>query len=125
VTFYVTSKAAGEMVDVISAGGEIDLHTAPELDRWIDEALQAGRRHVVVDMSEVTFIDSTAIGVLVRAHRGAVEARGSLRLVCTDKNVLRILAFAGLDEKLTIHETLDEALSALGLPAPPEGEPED
>ena len=113
MTFYVASKPAGEGIDLISVAGELDLHTVPELDRWIEAALREGRSHIVIDMSEVAFIDSTAIGSLVQANRRTAEAEGSLRLVSKQKNVLRIMGYTGLSETLAIHETLDEAMAAV------------
>jgi anti-sigma B factor antagonist len=102
--FAVSSNAA--VVDdhvVIRVRGEIDLTTAQELTGPIDEAISARRHVVVVDLSEVTFMDSSGLTALVRCSRHA-DARGST-LVVRDPQpaVRRVLEISGLAASLGLH----------------------
>ena len=85
--------------DVVHVGGEIDLVTAPSLD----EAL-AGVDSALVDMTGVSFIDSTGIAVLVRHYQRCVAHGGVLRVVATSYPVRRVLEVCGLEQMLTGHE---------------------
>ena len=87
---------------VVAAGGELDMGAAPPLRETIERVIEDGVRRVVVDLSEATFIDSTTIGVLMGAKRRLQAAGGSLELVCTEANLLRIFEIVGLDRQLSI-----------------------
>jgi anti-sigma B factor antagonist len=74
------------------------------------DALEEGHEELVVDLSLATFMDSTALGVLVGVNRGlGVDAR--MAIVCPQGNVLKIFEFSGLDGMFTICPTVDEALA--------------
>jgi anti-sigma B factor antagonist len=73
------------------------------------DALHAGSSRLVVDLSLVTFLDSTTLGVLVGITR-RLEEGARMAIVCTRPNVLRIFEFSGLDGTFAIFSTLDEAL---------------
>jgi anti-sigma B factor antagonist len=119
--FYISEDAAEEHTPdrdelvVLVAGGELDHHASPRLRTCIAEHVHAGRRRVVVDLSAVTFIDSTAIGVLVGAAARLQESGGgSVAAVCADDNerVLRIFEIAGVESVITLYPSREEALSA-------------
>jgi len=120
--FYISDEAAVEGVDrgedatVLVASGEIDYAASPQLRERIAEHVDAGRRRLVLDLSTVTFIDSTAIGVLMGVVLRLRElGDGSLALVCADENrrVLRIFEIAGIDGLIDVHSSREEALLAL------------
>lgn len=98
-------------VAVIEASGEVDLATVPALREAISEQVAAGRTNLLLDLRAVTFLDSTGLGVLVGAAKKARGAGGSLRLVCDNARVLRLLRITGLDKALAVHPTLEAALS--------------
>jgi anti-anti-sigma factor len=102
----------------VAAGGEIDYAASPLLHEHIASQIKAGARHLVIDLSAATFIDSTAIGVLIRAVGGLRETcGGTLAIVCVDENVLKILEISGLQAAIAIYGTREEAMSALALVA--------
>src|SRR5256885_8147815 len=72
-TFYIGDDVqvedAGPDVAILVVGGEVDYEVSPQLRAHMMRALKAGRRRLILDLTDVTFIDSTAIGVLA----GAVE----------------------------------------------------
>jgi anti-sigma B factor antagonist len=94
---------------VIAAEGELDMARAPELKRRLVEFLRGNDDGVVVDLSKVTFIDSTAVGVLVGVQRALPQGR-RLALVCTEPAVLRIFEITGLDGAFAIYPTVKGAL---------------
>lgn len=98
---------------VVHVGGEIDVYTAPTLRQRLDERIQSGRHHLVVDLGDVTFMDSTGLGVLVGRLKLVRSYGGSLRLVCTNRRVLKVFAITGLDRVFDIDDTVDEALARL------------
>jgi anti-sigma B factor antagonist len=115
--FYVIDEPvqeSGEGFALLLAGGELDYAAAPQLRERIAEHEEGARCHLVLDLAEATFIDSTAIGVIVSAHSSLVSAGGSLSIVCGRENrrVLRIFDIAGVSSLLDVHETREEAFSA-------------
>jgi anti-sigma B factor antagonist len=106
--FYLAHEQA-EGVPVVRVGGELDLHAAPELRGAFDELMEKDVRALLLDLTDVTFIDSTALGAIVGAHK-RLEPEGRMGVVCTNEHVLRIFGYAGIDELLSIHETREAAL---------------
>jgi anti-sigma B factor antagonist len=98
---------------VVAVTGEIDLFTAPELKSTLVEAIDAGRTRVVVDLTGTTFLDSTALGVLIGTVKRLRAREGRLTLVNTDANIARTFDITGLDQIFTICATREEALAAL------------
>jgi anti-sigma B factor antagonist len=98
---------------LVSVSGEIDLYTAERVRNGIDEADAVGADTVVLDLSESSFIDSTALGVLVQETK-RLEGRGhSLVLVTNDPRTRRVVEVTGLDRVLLTYATLHDALSDL------------
>jgi anti-sigma B factor antagonist len=120
-TFYIGDEVqvedAGEDLAILVVGGEVDFEVSPQLKARMMRAIKAGRRRLVLDLSDVTFIDSTAIGVIAGAVEKLDEAGGgSLAIVCTHEKVMQIFEITGLDSVITVHPTREEALAALAIP---------
>jgi anti-sigma B factor antagonist len=113
VNFEINDQEIDSETHVIELGGEVDLYTAPELKERMVELIESGKKQIVVDLSKATFIDSTTLGVLVGGVKRLRPAGGSLALVCTDQNITKIFEITGLDRVFPIHESRDEALSAV------------
>lgn len=96
---------------VIHVEGDLDVYTAPRLKEVLDEAIAGGGR-LILDLSQVHFIDSTALGVLVGAHQETQSANGRLCLVVDDPFLLKIFRITGFDGVFSIFSETDEALSA-------------
>jgi anti-sigma B factor antagonist len=107
--FAIIDSDVDETTSVVAVRGELDLTTAPRLKWMLHDLLEAGRTKQVVDLTETTFMDSTALGVLVGVNRSLVEG-ARLAIVCSRPNVLRIFELSGMDGVFTIVPTLDEAL---------------
>jgi anti-sigma B factor antagonist len=115
--FQVTvEERAG--IPVVRAAGEVDVSTAPTLRERLVE-LPEGTARVIVDLSEVTFLDSTGLGVLVAGQKrlrnaapgDAAEGTGGLDLVVTRPQILKVLEVTGLTSIFAIYSSLDEALA--------------
>jgi anti-sigma B factor antagonist len=108
--FAIFRRELDRRTSVVSIEGELDLATAPRLKWTLIEALQAGHEQLVLDLSLATFMDSTALGVLVGVDRGlGVDAR--MAIVCPQSAVLKIFELSGLDGVFVICSTVDEALA--------------
>jgi anti-sigma B factor antagonist len=114
IGYHIGHQTVARDVHVIAVGGELDMKAAPELRAAIDRALESKVSLLVVDLSDATFIDSTAIGALVAAVKRLRESGGALELVCCEPNVLRVFELTGLDNELSIHFSREDAL---GTPA--------
>jgi anti-sigma B factor antagonist len=97
---------------VVKVGGEIDVYTAPKLREKLIDLVSGGSYHIVVDMENVDFLDSTGLGVLVGGLKRVRAHDGSLRLVCTQDRILKIFRITGLTKVFPIHATVDEAIAA-------------
>jgi anti-anti-sigma factor len=110
----------GNGYDVISLHGEFDITAAPKVDaelaRLLNEGEEAGRA-LIVDLRDLRFMDSSGIQTLVIAHRECAKNGRTLVLVRGGSAVMRVLALCGLDTRVRIADTIDDAL-ALG-PGPP------
>ena len=110
--FHATVASLTSSVALVSVSGELDLYSSERLQQAIDEARSVGADMVLVDLSGVAFIDSTALGVIVQESK-RLEGRGlSLILVTNDPRTLRVLEVTGLDRTLHRHATLHDALEA-------------
>jgi anti-sigma B factor antagonist len=113
-TFSVSSERLGGSRGVVALGGEVDIYTAPQFKVCMLELIDAGVDRLVVDLSDVTFIDSTALGVLIGGVRRLNDAGGAMTLVVTRRPVERVLSITGLDRVFEIHATREAAIEALG-----------
>jgi anti-sigma B factor antagonist len=98
---------------VFSVYGELDLHEAPELQDRIADAIDRGTELIVVDLTNVTFIDSMALGVLLAASNRLRVSGRHLRLVVPNPSIRRIFEISFLDRVFTLDSTLDEALGSV------------
>jgi len=112
VNFKISDEEIDDQTHVISLGGEIDLYTAPEFKERMVELIEGGKKNIVVDLSEATFIDSTTLGVLVGGVKRLRPSGGGLALVCTDQNITKIFEITGLDRVFSIQGSREDALAS-------------
>jgi len=113
IDFVITDRRVDDATHVVAVTGEIDLFTAPELKSALGEALESGHTRIVVDLTSTTFLDSTALGVLIGAVKRLRSRDGVLTIVNTDPNIAKTFEITGLDQIFTIRPTRDEAVEAL------------
>jgi anti-sigma B factor antagonist len=117
--FALTEDALDDDRHVVAVRGEIDLFTAPELKQKLTDAIESGKSRIVVDLTETTFLDSTALGVLIGAVKRLRTRDGALVIVNTDQNIAKTFEITGLDQIFTILATRDDAIAALDDAASP------
>jgi anti-sigma B factor antagonist len=98
---------------VLSIEGELDLATAPKVREPLEEGIEAGAQHIVIDMLGCGFIDSTGLGVLLHAAKGLEENGGAMALVCVDDQIKRLLELTMIDRTIPVYDTREEALAAI------------
>jgi anti-anti-sigma factor len=116
--FEASAAKLDDGVRVIAVRGELDLSTASDLERLLEEAVASGDASVLIDLSECEFIDSTGIALIVRAWQRldrAADGEGSGQVMISSDNdqVRRVLEITGLELSIPIHSTRDQALAAL------------
>jgi anti-sigma B factor antagonist len=111
--FSAHTQEAGYATYVIAVAGEADLYSAPQLKRALDEAIEAGGKDIVVDMTETTFLDSTALSVLVDATKRLRPDGGRVALVCVDRNLVKIFRITALDRLFPLFSSRAEAVRSL------------
>ena len=100
-------------VVVVAAGGELDAYAAPDLSHAFTSV--AGEHRIVVDLETASFLDSTALGIVVRAIRELDERRGRSFIVLPTGPARRIFEITTLDRVLAVAPTRADALGALGV----------
>lgn len=112
--FEVQREQLEDGVRAFTIRGELDMNTAPELEKSLDDALSDSGASIMLDLSECEFIDSTGIALIVRAwQRLDGEGRGSLVLCCVNHQVRRLLKITGVESSISMHEKRDAALAEL------------
>ena len=99
----------GAGVQVVSVEGELDLQTAPDLEQTLRAT---DLPCVIVDLTEVPFLDSTALGVLLAATRKMEKNGRRLLVAAGSPAVARTLTISGLARTLDVHDSLAEAITA-------------
>ena len=93
--------------------GEMDLDTAPELTATLDAAIRESRGAFVIDLCDVTFLDSSGVSVLVRARAVLGREERALLIICPPGPARRIFELAGIDDLLELVETRDQAAASV------------
>ena len=96
---------------VVRLGGELDLYNAPAVGETLRDVVVNEPERLVLDLAEVEFIDSTALGTLIEVRAG-LPTRGALLLAAPGIDVRRTLKVSGIDRHLPVHDTVDAALAA-------------
>src|SRR3954451_11004197 len=111
MVFAIEDRVVDDGTHVVHVAGEIDLFTAPEFKQRVSAPIDEGRKRVVVDLTDTTFIDSSSPGVLIGAHRRLRRLDGALTIVCSNDAIIKTFRITGLDGVFTIVSSLDEALN--------------
>ena len=99
-------------IEVVTVEGEIDISTGARLRELLIDLASAGHYHLIVDLDQVGFLDSTGLGVLVGALKRVRPHDGWLDLVCTQERILNIFRITGLTKVFGIYQTADQAIAA-------------
>jgi anti-sigma B factor antagonist len=113
--FRATVAEVGGSIALVSVSGELDLHVERELREALTAAERLGSPTVVVDLSGVSFMDSTACGILIAESRRLRRGGGELVLVSNGNRSSRVLEVAGVDRVVRVQPTLHAAFQELLL----------
>lgn len=102
-----TENAGGTLV--LKLRGSLDLATSPTVRAALTEATEKGHQDLIVDLTQLEFLDSTGLGALIGAHRRAAENGGSLRLIVADGPIARLLNITGLIRIFAVYHSLEDA----------------
>ena len=101
----------------VAIEGEVDVSTAPALDHALDEAIRGSEGAFVIDLSELAFLDSSGLNVLLRARALLGRDERGLAVICPPGPVRRLFEIAGICDLLVLFDSREEAAAAL---VPPE-----
>jgi anti-sigma B factor antagonist len=110
MTMALSADADGDQ-PVVHLSGELDAATVPVLASAVQAQIESGRRHVVLDLGGVTFLDSSGLGQFVSHHKTLRRLGGGLRLANPSSRVMAVLNLTGLDQVFEIYPSVQAALS--------------
>lgn len=99
---------------IAAVSGEIDLATVDELRDALHRLIEAGTRHLVLDLAQVSFIDSTGLGVLVGARSKVESLNGSFSIAGATPRTFKLFRITGLTSVFTFFERRQDALPSSG-----------
>jgi anti-sigma B factor antagonist len=108
---HLETVTAGVGCAVLRVGGEVDVYSAPQLRERVIQLVADGIRHIVADLREVDFLDSTGLGALVGSLKRLREQDGSLRLVTRAGRIPQLFSITGLDRVFALHPSVPEAIT--------------
>ena len=108
--FHLEAIPVGADCAVLQISGEVDVYTAPRVRERVIQLLADGTRHVIADLREVDFLDSTGLGALVGSLKRTREQDGSLKLVIADGKIMTVFRITGLDRVFALHPSFPDAI---------------
>jgi anti-sigma B factor antagonist len=111
--FRLREEQVDQRITVVSVEGEIHLSTAPEFSQLLSSVIASEPAGLVLDLTDVVFIDSTGLSVLLNALRDLTHAGGRLALASANPTVLRLFEITHLDETFDLHPDRARALRAV------------
>jgi anti-sigma B factor antagonist len=107
-----STQCAGAQA-VVTARGELDVATSPALRDCLLGLIGDGTRELIVDLTEVDFVDSTALGVLVGVFKRLRENGGTFALVCPHERLLKVFRVTALDRVFAMRKSVPAAFAEL------------
>jgi anti-sigma B factor antagonist len=104
-------ELAGDAV-ALRLDGRLNMVAAPQLKAAIDDTVDAGKARVVVDLTHVTFMDSSGLGALIGGLKRARQASGDLRIARVSDQVSTVLKLTNLDRVLRPYDSVEAAADA-------------
>lgn len=114
VNFKMETRSVESEPPIIELEGEVDVYTAPQLKQQMISLLESGANELVVDLTKVDYLDSTALGVLIGGLKRMRERDGNMVLVCPSPRIRRVFEITGLDKIFEIYNNQEEATELMG-----------
>jgi anti-sigma B factor antagonist len=109
----IVVKQVGQ-VAIISVVGSVDTLTAPEVADFLESQLNSGQTRFVLDLSQVDFLSSAGLRVILSSHRKSRDKGGNLRLAAPQPRVGDLLSVTGVYQIVKAFPTVDEAVASFG-----------
>jgi len=109
---FAVEQRVDNGVNIVKVSGEIDVFSSPRLREMLLDVIDKGPLRLVVDLSDVTFLDSTGLGVLVGIYHRLRARNGSMSFVGANDRVRRVFHITQLTKIFSLYDTLEEALAA-------------
>jgi len=102
-----------EGLPVIDVSGEVDIYTTPQFKEAVTEILQQGHTHIIINLTDVSYMDSSGFGTLLSATKRLRPQNGGIYLVGCNEAVSRMLDITRLNTIFTVVHTEEEAVGAV------------
>ena len=109
----ISSRTKGEIV-ILDISGEIDLYNAPEIKDIINKLIEQKKYNVIINLKEVTYIDSSGIGALISSLSNLKKYQGGLKIINVFASVKKVFELTKLTSFFEIYDSEDEALASYG-----------
>jgi len=100
-------------IPVLDVVGEIDIYTTPQFKEAVGHVIDEGKPGIIINMAEVSYMDSSGFGTLLSATKRLRPMNGSLHLIACNDAISRMLQITRLNTIFGVHETEAEALAAI------------
>ncbi len=110
----ISSRAKGEVV-ILDISGEIDLYNAPEIKDIVNKLIEQKKYNVIINLKEVTYIDSSGIGALISSLSNLKKYQGGLKIINVFASVKKVFELTKLTSFFEIHDSEEEAVRAFQL----------
>jgi anti-sigma B factor antagonist len=107
--FHVEVVESWPGISVVDVAGDVDLHSAPELRNTLSTLVDSDTRQITLDLSNVTFLDSMALGVILGTKKRLAVTGRELELVVGNPEIRRIFEITMLDRIFALHASRAEA----------------
>ncbi|MGI5817981.1 MAG: STAS domain-containing protein [Armatimonadota bacterium] len=109
----IRTEEVGDCRAICHVSGELDAYTAPDLRDALDRLVDNALCWIIADLTELTYLDSTGLGILVGTAKKCRQAGGDLAVACARKNLLRIFQISGTQEILNVLPDIEAATARL------------
>jgi len=114
ISMDISSRAKGEVV-ILDISGEIDLYNAPEIKDIVNKLIDQKKYNVIINLKEVTYIDSSGIGALISSLSNLKKYQGGLKIINVFASVKKVFELTKLTSFFEIYDSEDEAVKAFQL----------
>lgn len=108
-----TSFSEANGYKILEVVGEIDVYTAPQFKEAVNEIISSGQKDLIVNMAQVTYMDSSGFGTLLSATKRLRPEGGTVNLVSVNSAIDRMLRITRLNTVFGIYGAIDEAIEKI------------
>ncbi len=105
---YTTRRE--KKVSIVELSGEVDVSCAPQLKELLQELMDEGELQLLIDLTQVSFMDSTALGIFINAFKRTKQAGGNIKFANPQAALRQVFSLTQTDKFLSIFDTVDEGL---------------